>query len=164
MGSTLRPGKTPVEEFVVEITSPADVERPHLPSGCRQLMSTHLQVPRPGHRAPGLTHHRRMPRGIPDQFHFGIVHAFEVQQGHLHAAAKTLVHRAARRRQRHGYFHFRAKDGDIVDQAKVHEVAADFWINDLTQGVEDDGFVELMGVHADAGGETFEAEKGVSCG
>src|ERR1035437_1864446 len=106
-----------------------------------------LKVSDTGAGAANISHHRRMPRRVPDDFDSDITHAFQREQRVLHAPRNAFVHRATRRRERHRHIHLRADDLNAVNQTQVHDVAAEFGINHLPQRLADNLFVEWSGTH-----------------
>src|SRR6516225_684121 len=103
-----------------------------------------------------------MPRGIPNQFDFGLFDSFKVKQSLLYTPTDGLVHGAAWRREGHSHVDAGAGDYDAVDQAQVDDVAADFRVDNLSQAFEDDLFRNFH-KHA-AGFEPTMGETGFNFG
>src|ERR1039458_2974525 len=82
-------------------------------------------------------HHRGMPRRIPNDLNVHVVDAFEAKQNIFHAFGDAVVHRAARRGERHRHRQFSVGVSEAINEAEVHDVDADFRVNHLAQGFED---------------------------
>src|ERR1019366_4232535 len=93
-------------------------------------------------------HHGGVPWRVPDHFDSGCLHSYEVEQRLLRAPTDAFMHRAAGGGERHHHGHFLAGDRDVVNQTQVHDVTAQFRVNNLAQGFKDGLFGDFVGRHA----------------
>ena len=106
-----------------------------------------LRIANARHGAACFGHHRGMPRRIPDDFDFHVGHAIERQQNVFHAFRDAVVHRATGRRERHRHRQLAVGVGVAINQAEVHDVDAEFRVNDLAQSFENKFVGERCGGH-----------------
>ena len=71
-----------------------------------------------------------------------------LEQRLLRAPTDAFMHRAAGGGERHHHGHFLAGDGDAVNQTQVHDVTAQFRVNNLAQGFKDGLFGDFVCRHA----------------
>src|SRR6516165_9732664 len=93
------------------------------------------------------SHHRGIPRWLPDEFDGDIYDAIKAEKHVFRSRAKTFVQRATTCSECHGNADLRALDVDTVNEAKVNDVASHFRINHLPEGLEHEFFSQMVRIH-----------------
>src|SRR5215472_10710936 len=83
-----------------------------------------------------------MPGRVEYDVHVSVCHGVERIKCRPSPCGDALAHWTTRRSESHGDAHRAAINGNAENEAEVHDVASDFRINHLTQGVKDNTFGE----------------------